>query len=178
MKTGINLAHEKTNSGERTRKILIISLVIFSLSIIFGVGLILYNLSLRAQVSSTKDEVERVRQNIDSLTSSKARALAIKDRLGSIKEIRNSRSDINQKVNAIVTILPQGVAVDDLETSQQEITIRVKADNLSLLNGLLKENIDTYAKDKNNNVSRVTLSSFGRDIADGQYAANFIITYK
>lgn len=178
MKTEINLAAQRQVQKRRLRKFFLVSIGAFI--VVFGatVLILLYNLTLKIQISSLEDEERQLSSQIEAQGQKKNDILILRERIAGIQTALSMRKSIDSQVIPVVGIAPVSSTVGGITYEENEVKMTVKSDNLNDLSDLIDNKIAEIATEQKNEIQNVEISSFGISEADQIYSVNLSFTFK
>ncbi len=177
MKNSINLVSKRQAPNRFHKRFFIAGLSFFSVTFLLSVGVIGYQFLLSEQLATLKSEESVLISQVNSDPEKKIKFLTIRERLTEIQKVIARRQDVNSRINAISEVVPGDIGINVIEGDEEEMRVRVAADNLSSLNNLIEERIEEFALEQGKTVKRIEMTSFGLNSNSLLYEATFVIEF-
>lgn len=107
----------------------------------------------------------------------KAKTLTVKERLSAIQRILSSRKSLTENFNALKSVIPPGVDITDISTTESAITVKLASTSLESLNTFLEEKLATILDDKELKVKKIDVSGFGFQRGSGGYSTTVMFAF-
>ena len=170
MKSQINLVSKKEQRKSLGR-FNIATMGIFGATFLAATGLLIYLLILNLQIAGLDRTREDLNSQITQLSSQKLNVLLLKERLASIQKVLSGRTDVNPKMQTVLSLLPSNVDVSSINTDSSHIVVRLTSTSLSDLNSILENNIGKFTEHPELGIKKIDLATFGVDTKAAQYFA-------
>jgi len=175
MSLEVNLASQQVKKEPISRRTLI-SILFATLSAATFGGVFFYNMLLNGQITSIARENSQLERNIQVALTGQSDYALLSSKLKGIESILSSRTPIDSRLNQVLTILPSGVIVTQLDASQDTLRLSLSSADLSALNAFLDEGIDRLSQD-DPTISKIDMVSFSRNENTAEYVASILLTY-
>lgn len=175
MKNQINLASVAVDTKRTVRKIFLISIVVFTLCFCVSAILLMITLFQTNEIATLTSQKTQLESSITSQKESITNAAIIKDRLSAISKIIGGRFDVNTKITAFLSLLPESVTITSVEANTDKITFTVVSSDLSIFDELLDTKLSLLDVGQVKGVKRIDIGSFRLDKKLARYslALNF-----
>lgn len=168
--SNINLiqGENKTNITRKSRIIVLrwISLVFLFFVAIFSI--LLFILNNRISISEVKNDQSIVLQKISALDEKAAKYNLLNDRLKGITSLLNARKKYTNTLNAILSLVPDGVLVRSLTLDKDSLSLTVVSASLLPLNSFLT-NVTKISLEKHV-IRDMTIEGLSIDKINGVYS--------
>lgn len=160
MRSSINLATPRKKEQKQLGKLLSISLGIFIVVFIFAASVLGYYLYLRSKISTLDKKEVALQDQVNLLAREKANALVIKDRLSNIREVLASRGNVNQKVIAVLSILPDNLDIQTFSVTGNVLMVELVSPDLGAFNQLIESDILKAEAETTTPILRTDINDF------------------
>jgi hypothetical protein len=178
MKSSINLASPKNPERKKLAKLLVVSGVIFGITFFIAVCLVFYLLYLKGQLSNLEDNVALKGQELKKLDHERANALRLRDRLSNAEKALSSRGKLNEKVGAVLSLIPEGLAVRGLEYGNSEIQVSLETAQLGLFHEFVENRVKDIEEIKDVEIVRSDISGFDVNPETQSYTMSLLFSFK
>lgn len=180
MSDKINLKVKK-NQSKKIVNFSSSSSIFFGIALVSAIGIILINLFLRTQLNNLINQENQVIAQYNALGAKRAKYLVTQQQLQSIHTVLSTRQALGERLNGLLTILPPQLTFSSITADNSKIEIGISSSDLSALNTILSQSLQSYAKEARSNVQSINLTSFGtgnNETEAGQYDVAFQINYR
>lgn len=178
MKKEINLTIDRQKKNSFSKRLLLGSVIIFSVAVVITLGILSYRLYLTNQLSGLTNDEDTLLSQLNTIREKRDKFVVIKERLTEAKRILGRRLDITSKLSDAEQIVPPQASLETFDGTEDEVELRIESENLSSLSQLINEKITTLASDKKKGVQKIEMKSFLLNPVSKKYTVVFGVTYK
>lgn len=177
MKSSINLSLAKRQNDIFYKRILYIVAGIFLLTVIVSIGLLIFRIFLNSSFQKLSAQEQDLNQQLKNLLPKKEKFRETEKRLGDIRKVISTRSQITNQVNTLSSIISDDLSLSGINGTENVIQMSVVSDNLSNLNDLVQNKAISLAQDKKKGVQKIEMDSFTLNPKTHQYTVVFGVTF-
>lgn len=178
MKKGINLALSRKRVDNVLRKVFVLSVALFCISVIISIGMITYRLILKSSYDTLEAKEQQINSQLLQLQDKRDKLTETKSRIAEIKNVLAKRSPITTRIQTLSDVVPTDTTITSLTGDTSDMKITLEGESLSSINDLLEQRIAEIAKDSKKGISKVDMHSFGLNPRTSLYTVSFGVTFK
>lgn len=177
MKSGINLTLTRPPSDSAAQKIMVGSVVIFSIAVLLAAAVLAYRFSIQLQVTNLIDEEQSLNSQLNAMATKRDQYKITKDRLEDIQTVLAMRDGVNARIDTATEIVPAGSDIDDVGGTLEEVSFEVTSPDLASMNTMMEQKISEIASDKKKGIQTIELQTFNLDTSTKTYRGLFKVTF-
>lgn len=163
MKQGINLTLGRKRVDYALRKISIVAIGFFFVTVVASLSLIAYRLVLRGTFNSLEAEERLLNSQLLANQEKRDKYIETKTRLVDVKNILAKRSPITVRLDTLEQVVPPASEVTSITGSNEELQITIESEDLLSLNELVEQKIQQVSEERQKGIKKVDMKSFGLD---------------
>lgn len=174
MNTNVNFVLPKDEAFLKEQKRgKIINVIAIAFPILVGVvSLIIFLITQAINPVSIKEQQEKTIGELSRLQDKKIKLLIINDRLDNIDELLKKRKDFTEKINILLSKMPNEVLLQNLQIDNTKLLLIVSSASLGAIDELINNLIDMAAK-------REIISSLSLDsLTFDENGNNYLVSLK
>ncbi len=160
MKTDINLIQKNKISGNGLARITLFTGIVFFIVFLIAVGVILYALFLKSQLTAIDAQQLSVKNQIAGFATTRDNLVLINERLVNIKKVLATRQNLDSTVGKVMATIPQTFGVESMTADDEVISLTLSSDKLSDFDDLMEAKLPLLTKDKTLGVKRLDVGGF------------------
>lgn len=139
MQKEINLLpHRNLGILQQERTIMLVRIIaIFSVVIIISSGIGLFFLGKTYSLDNMASQQQNIQSRLNLLSGKATKELQLVDRMKRIEKIFGDRSSLLNQINTVQQQVPQGVDIDTLTVTKEDVSMSVSSNSLTQLRTLL-----------------------------------------
>lgn len=173
---GVNLLTIEKKREKKIGSFFTISLLVLIIVIFASIGLLLFTLFLKTNLSAVTQAESTALASLDSYKSKKIKVLTISERLGNIQKIVSVNKKVYNNVFPIEESIPAGISVNSLQADETAATFTLVSSSLATLNNYLNVDLKKLADSKNARVKTINIDDFSLT-DNGQYSTTLHFTF-
>lgn len=168
----INLATSKISDKKVSKIIATPSFVFFGILFLIAAGLIFYSFFLKVNSSALDSERGKVRSQIETYASKKAKIIIVSERLTAASKIIEARGSLETIISSIVESIPSSFTLSAVNGNHKQISVTVESASLADFATLLSEKVPGIAKTLRLGIKSVRAESFSG--SDDAYSISLV----
>lgn len=164
MNSKINLFSKKETFHKEVRKVIIISIGLFSVVFLITLGVVLTNLFRNIEYNNLQVREDEIRGKINQLSKKRDNILKLHDRLAAIENFFKTRKLVDARFISLTDIVPDSITFSEVTITGENISLHMKAENLAdyntILDLLYKLDEDKELKKRLAEVKKIQIASF------------------
>ena len=178
MNSEINLISRNQKQKRQIRRLFFISILCFGLIAAFSTGILVYNLTLKANASAIDSQILEYKSKNASLSKQKEQALALRDRLSNIQKLLTSKKKVVEKLLAVLDEFPESIGIKEMKADDDVISIRVSSFLLSDFEPFVGDKIIEFGKSNKVGIKRIDLSGFSASSKGYELSLDYYFSIK
>lgn len=178
MKQNINLSLGRKRVNKALRKIFIISLSFFCITVFISILLIAYRLILKNSYDALDQREQQLNSKLLALQEKEDKFIETRSRLADIKKVISTRSPVTTRINTISEFIPTDSEVTGIGGNDASLQLGLESSDLASLNELIEQKIEAIASDKKQGVQKVEMSSFSLNPKTLKYIISFTVYFQ
>lgn len=153
-----------------------ISLLFLLISVILGVGLLLYTTYLKTKVSTLAVEKSKMLIQMQTYNEQRIKFLTVKERLRAIYPIITNNIKFNQTFVILEQNIPTQLNLADMKINKSSIFLTLTSNDLLSINEFLTDSIEKIIS-QDRLVKAITINNFSIDKSSGGYSLGITVAY-
>lgn len=159
----------KKYDEKKLRAVRIIAVISLFLTGALSVGFFLLN--TKFSVAEIKSQQTQVISQISSYNERFAKISIVNGRINEIRQIREQNTDHTQFIETTLSMVPQGVSVNNFEIEEKDVSLSIVSTSLLPMSDFINELLDFSESNSKENptVSKVTIESLSANDKTGDF---------